>query len=96
MAAFTSSMRALIWAFSSTPSAIASVIASRSSDIACSLARPAFSQNYAKVVTSGMLTVGALGGAVSPYVSGSLHDAFGNYNPMLMVLMALMMVEPQC
>jgi MFS family permease len=38
----------------------------------------------------GMLTVGAFGGAVAPFVSGWLHDSFGNYNPMLMVLMALM------
>lgn len=38
----------------------------------------------------GMLTVGALGGAVSPFVSGWLHDVSGSYNPMLMVLMALM------
>ncbi len=38
----------------------------------------------------GMLTVGAFGGAVAPYFSGWLHDTFGNYNPMLMVLMGLM------
>ena len=38
----------------------------------------------------GMLTAGALGGALSPFVSGTLHDNFGDYNPMLMVLMVLM------
>lgn len=38
----------------------------------------------------GMLTVGAFGGAVAPYISGWLHDSFGNYNPMLMLLMGLM------
>jgi len=38
----------------------------------------------------GMLTAGALGGAVSPAVAGALHDVFGDYNPMLMVLMGLM------
>jgi MFS family permease len=38
----------------------------------------------------GMLTIGALGGAVAPFVSGWLHDRFGDYNPMLMLLMGLM------
>jgi MFS family permease len=38
----------------------------------------------------GMLTAGALGGAIAPAVAGRLHDVFGDYNPMLMVLMVLM------
>lgn len=38
----------------------------------------------------GMLTVGALGGAISPAVAGRLYDVSGSYNPMLMVLMVLM------
>jgi fucose permease len=38
----------------------------------------------------GMLTAGAFGGAVSPVITGWLHDTTGNYNTMLMILMALM------
>lgn len=38
----------------------------------------------------GMLTAGAFGGAVAPVVTGWMHDIFGDYDPMLMVLMGLM------
>ncbi|MCB2059075.1 MAG: MFS transporter [Novosphingobium sp.] len=38
----------------------------------------------------GMLTAGAFGGTVAPVVTGWMHDIFGNYDPMLMLLMALM------
>jgi len=38
----------------------------------------------------GMLTAGALGGAVAPAVSGHMHDVFGGYDELLMLLMAMM------
>lgn len=38
----------------------------------------------------GMLTAGALGGAVAPVVSGWMHDVFGGYDEMLVLLMAMM------
>ena len=38
----------------------------------------------------GLLTAGALGGAVAPVVAGWLHDRFGGYDQMLVLLMALM------
>ena len=38
----------------------------------------------------GLLTAGALGGAVAPLVAGWLHDRFGGYDQMLVLLMALM------
>jgi MFS family permease len=37
-----------------------------------------------------LLTAGALGGAVAPLVSGWLHDRYGGYEQMLILLMALM------
>jgi MFS family permease len=37
-----------------------------------------------------LLTAGALGGAVAPVAAGWLHDRFGGYDQMLIVLMALM------
>jgi len=37
-----------------------------------------------------LLTAGALGGAVAPVVAGWLHDRFGSYDQVLVVLMALM------
>lgn len=38
----------------------------------------------------GLLTAGALGGAIAPVVAGWMHDRFGGYDEMLMLLMALM------
>jgi MFS family permease len=37
-----------------------------------------------------LLTAGALGGAVAPLVTGWLHDGYGGYDQMLILLMALM------
>jgi MFS family permease len=37
-----------------------------------------------------LLTAGALGGAVAPFISGWLHDRFAGYDQMLILLMALM------
>ncbi|HEX8055785.1 MAG TPA: MFS transporter [Novosphingobium sp.] len=37
-----------------------------------------------------LLTAGALGGAVAPVVAGWLHDRFGSYDQVLVVLMVLM------
>lgn len=37
-----------------------------------------------------LLTAGALGGAVAPIVAGWLHDRFGGYDQMLILLMVLM------
>ena len=37
-----------------------------------------------------LLTAGALGGAVAPFISGWLHDRFAGYDQMLVLLMALM------
>lgn len=38
----------------------------------------------------GLLTAGALGGAVAPVVAGWMHDRFGGYDEMLILLMVLM------
>lgn len=38
----------------------------------------------------GLLTAGALGGAVAPLVAGSLYDRFGGYDELLIILMGLM------
>ena len=38
----------------------------------------------------GLLTAGALGGAVAPLIAGGLHDRFGGYDEMLVLLMVLM------
>lgn len=38
----------------------------------------------------GLLTAGAFGGAVAPIVAGWLHDRFGGYDEMLILLMGLM------
>lgn len=38
----------------------------------------------------GMLTAGALGGAVAPVVTGRMHDLFGGYDEVLMLQMLLM------
>lgn len=38
----------------------------------------------------GMLTAGALGGAIAPVITGWMHDIYGDYDQMLMLLMVLM------
>jgi MFS family permease len=40
----------------------------------------------------GVITAGALGGAIGPVTSGWIHDEFGNYDALLVMLMALMAV----
>jgi MFS family permease len=45
--------------------------------------------NFAALM-GALLTAGALGGAVAPLVAGALHDRYGGYDQMLMLLMALM------
>jgi len=41
---------------------------------------------------SGIITFGALFSAIGPYAAGWLHDRTGSYNPLLMLVMALMTV----
>lgn len=38
----------------------------------------------------GLLTAGALGGATAPVIAGWMHDRFGGYDELLILLMALM------
>lgn len=38
----------------------------------------------------GMLTAGAFGGAIAPVIAGWMHDIFGGYDEMLVLLMGLM------
>ena len=41
----------------------------------------------------GMLTAGALGGAIGPVLAGVIHDRTGTYDPLLFLLMGLMVVS---
>lgn len=43
-------------------------------------------------IFGAMITAGAFGGAIGPVTSGAIHDRFGNYDPMLILLMGLMSV----
>jgi len=46
-------------------------------------------RSFASII-GGLLTAGALGGAVAPVIAGWLHDRFGGYDQMLILLMVLM------
>ena len=41
----------------------------------------------------GMLTAGALGGAIGPVLAGVIHDRTGTYDPLLFLLMGLMVAS---
>ena len=41
----------------------------------------------------GMITTGALGGTVAPIGAGWIHDRFHNYNPLLVLLAAVMAIS---
>ena len=41
----------------------------------------------------GMITAGAAGGAIGPVLAGWIHDNYGNYNPLLIFMVAIMLVS---
>ncbi len=44
-------------------------------------------------IFGGMLMAGSTGAAISPVTTGAIHDHYGNYDPMLVALMALMTIS---
>ncbi len=41
----------------------------------------------------GMITAGAAGGAIGPVLAGWIHDQYGNYNPLLIFMVAIMLIS---